>query len=272
MLHWVVNRFITGGAASNANLTSAAITLYVDTANDDITDTANLVIVKNTPGAPTVWTNVGKANFSYSPSANITSSAFTTFSTFTLGNLTGGTNTLPVTFTKWDAVKQGENAALNWETAEEINNHGFEVEHSTNGIDFETIGFVAASSTPSITNPYQFIHQSPGFGTHYYRLKQVDNDGKFTYTSIKSVKFDGKGISGVKISDGKLNFSASTNANETIAVRVLDTNGRLVKTLTLKGGNQQVDLEMNELACGIYMIHIQAGQENFTQKVLISQQ
>lgn len=269
--YWVVNRFITGGAASNANLTNANITLYVDTANDDITDTTNLVIVKNTSASPTVWTNAGKARFSYSPSANITTGNFTTFSTFTLGNLTGGTNTLPVTFTKWEAVKQGENALLTWETAEEVNNHGFEVEHSMNGIDFESVGFVAATSTPTITNQYQFTHQAAGFGTHYYRLKQVDNDGKYTYTSIKSVKFDGKGISGVKISDGKLNFNASTNANESISVRVLDANGRLVKTLTLKGGNQQVNLEMNDLASGIYFIHIQAGQELFTQKVMYSQ-
>ena len=69
---------------------------------------------------------------------------------------------------------------LSWKTASEINNSHFEIERSNNGKDFIKIGEIAGQGTSNSTKRYQFTDKNPGSAQQYYRLKQVDFDGKFT--------------------------------------------------------------------------------------------
>ena len=74
-----------------------------------------------------------------------------------------------------------------WQTLQEKNNSRFEIEHSLNGIDYANIGVVNAVENFVNKADYSFLHRLAANGINYYRIKQVDNDGKFSYTNVVKV-------------------------------------------------------------------------------------
>lgn len=109
-------------------------------------------------------------------------------SAYTLNFAADGT--LPVTLTSFAATFTNNQNSLTWATSSESNSLGFDVESSADGVVFNKIGFVASKSNGNSTSAltYAFQDKSATSGTTYYRLKQVDKDGKFEYSDIKFVK------------------------------------------------------------------------------------
>ena len=101
--------------------------------------------------------------------------------------------TLPVELLYFDAFpSNNQYAQLEWATATEINNDGFEVLRSTNGIDFEYIAWISGNGNQTSTHKYSYEDYSIETGiTYYYRLKQIDYDGQYEYFNIESVKLSG---------------------------------------------------------------------------------
>ncbi len=134
-------------------------------------------------GSPTNATddNTYSSDHKYREATNITS-----FSPF--GAKSNGSN-LPVELLYFYGEQQNENVLLEWQTATEINNSHFNVEWSTNGVDFIKIGEVQGNETTTDVQFYDFLHKSPVTGENYYRLKQVDFDGKYEYTNILTIDF-----------------------------------------------------------------------------------
>ena len=93
---------------------------------------------------------------------------------------------LPVTYSRWEAESDGKNAMLDWSVARADNNAGWTVEHAASRAPWEELGFVTGGS---IDNTY--FHETPGPGTHYYRLRQQDFDGTETYGEVRTVVFAG---------------------------------------------------------------------------------
>jgi len=81
-------------------------------------------------------------------------------------------------------VINNEEVSLDWQTASELNNDHFIVEHSTDGKDYTPVAHIKGKGTTSERQTYQFRHDEPFFGENYYRLKQVDFDGQFEYSKI----------------------------------------------------------------------------------------
>ena len=79
-------------------------------------------------------------------------------------------------------------AVLSWRTATENNNKGFEVQRSTDGIAFNDLAFVNGAGTSSLMHSYNYTDVKVVSGNNYYRLKQIDNDGRLTYFNI--IKLD----------------------------------------------------------------------------------
>lgn len=96
---------------------------------------------------------------------------------------------LPITLIYFTARTEGKRSLLNWETATEINNDRFEIERSNDGITFSKIGQVAGAGNSNIHISYQWYDNSPLKGNNFYRLKQVDIDGKFTHSPVRLVNF-----------------------------------------------------------------------------------
>ncbi|WP_347160200.1 T9SS type A sorting domain-containing protein [Pontibacter chitinilyticus] len=109
---------------------------------------------------------------------------------FRLTNI--GVSILPVEIMYLKAGKQGNNVVLNWATAQEINNAGFEVQVSEDGRTFRKLAFVPTrNGNATMKQEYEFTDKENGkHGTRYYRLKQLDTDGTFEYFGPKAVTFD----------------------------------------------------------------------------------
>jgi hypothetical protein len=97
--------------------------------------------------------------------------------------LIGGTDVVPVELTSFTAVHNNNQIILNWSTATEINNHGFEVERKTGDGIYLRIGFVTGHATTTEIQNYSFVDSKIASGIYTYRLKQIDFDGSFKYSS-----------------------------------------------------------------------------------------
>ncbi|WP_447643004.1 MULTISPECIES: T9SS type A sorting domain-containing protein [Chitinophagaceae] len=174
--------------------------------------------------------------------------------------LTGG-SLLPVRYASdLTAAKQGSSVVLNWATATEINNKGFNIQRSADGKIFSNIGFVAsqaANGTGTKTLSYTYTDAFPLQGKNYYRLGQEDLDGKSTLSGIVSIDVSG--------ADGGLNVYPNP-AKGTITVSglqagsnvaIYSANGQVVKQFTAAtSASQQVDI--GSLAAGIYFLTTQS--------------
>ena len=107
------------------------------------------------------------------------------------------TNVLPVVLVSFDAeylFKDNKSAVLlNWVTLSEINNEKFIVEKSIDGINFESIFIVQGAGNTNTKTNYYSVDENPFFGVNYYRLKQIDFDGKYIYSGVISVNNTFKG-------------------------------------------------------------------------------
>nr|GFD49470.1 hypothetical protein [Tanacetum cinerariifolium] len=95
---------------------------------------------------------------------------------------------LPVVLTEFTAVRAGRAALLSWRTASEQNNAYFTVEGSTDGVVFKRLGMVAGHGTSILAHTYQYSDTTligTATGTAYYRLQQVDANGKVTYSPLR---------------------------------------------------------------------------------------
>lgn len=93
-------------------------------------------------------------------------------------------STIPVELTSFTANSIEDWVVLSWATATETNNQGFEIERSIDGLSFNNIGYVPGFGTTTEPKSYSYTDQSVTSGKYYYRLKQIDFDGSFTYSSV----------------------------------------------------------------------------------------
>ena len=160
---------------------------------------------------------------------------------------------------------------MTWETASELNNDRFEVERSADGIDFGVIGEVKGFGTTTATQYYSFIDANPVAGTNYYRLRQVDFDGAFEYTDIKSVHF-GEATQSFSVfpnpASDELQISTPFFSNQSVDIHIFNNQGQLMKQQTF-GANNRHTLNISDLANGLYLIQLTSGNERHEQSVVV---
>lgn len=94
---------------------------------------------------------------------------------------------LPVDLTSFKVEQRNSEVLLNWQTANEVNNEYFEVERSIGGNNFTSLGFVDGNTNSTRLIDYSFVDSKAGSGQIYYRLKQVDLDGRYEYSDVISI-------------------------------------------------------------------------------------
>ncbi|MCF0054489.1 T9SS type A sorting domain-containing protein [Dyadobacter sp. CY356] len=97
---------------------------------------------------------------------------------------------LPVTLLEFTAKKEASAAALNWSTTYELNSDYFDLQHSSDAKDWNTISRITAANQSSGLKNYGFSHGSPSAGANYYRLKMVDKDQSYAYSTIRALYFE----------------------------------------------------------------------------------
>ncbi len=184
------------------------------------------------------------------------------------------TNTLPVTFKSFDGVMQNGQSLLKWTTTNEINNKGFDVERSTDGQVFNPIGFVAGQNNSGIENNYTYTDVKPVNGVNYYRLKQIDNDGKFAYSSIIQLKnviadFAWSVYPNPIVNDGWMQVQLPNAAK--VSVQVISSKGNIISMIdkgTLQTGTYSIPLNMNTVAKGIYIVKLNVDNKTYSKTIV----
>jgi len=190
---------------------------------------------------------------------------------------------IPVELTSFVASVIDGNVVLNWTTATELNNSGFEIQkgnHTSTLLsvtEWESIGFVNGNGTSTETHTYSFTDQNPVTGKSYYRLKQIDFDGSYEYSNVIEVDLT-----------LPIEFSLEQNypnpfnpitiiqytisSKQNVQLLVYNVLGKEIAMLVNEekpAGNYEVNFDASKLSSGVYFYQLQAGDFIEIKKMLL---
>lgn len=163
------------------------------------------------------------------------------------------TSPLPVNLLYFTGKTIDNQNHLSWATAQEINNHHFDVERSANGINFQFLEQVAGAGNSSVAKTYNLADPLP-YPITWYRLRQVDIDGNFSYSPIIRLQLNSAITFGIypNPTTGILNLSRSSN-NQSVQVVIFDLSGKLVLQKNFLSGTT-LPIDVRHLSNGSYII------------------
>ncbi len=171
-----------------------------------------------------------------------------------------GATALPIELSVFEAnVINEEEVELIWRTALEVDAEYFEVQRSAEGEDFDTIGEVAAEGRPS---SYDFTDESPLKGVSYYRLKQVENNGRFTYSSVEKIEIESKIIKSIRLSPNPtrlnsfVNLTAYEDSSATLQVVSMQGMVHRTESIEIQKGFNKFPIDAERLSSGIYIVSL----------------
>ncbi|HZW40573.1 MAG TPA: T9SS type A sorting domain-containing protein [Ignavibacteriaceae bacterium] len=245
-----------------------------------------------TPGASTklglvMWNNNGSGNWLWGrvPLQNPSHGSSVILDYQFIYNSTGaGVNPsidmvstpLPVELSSFSALAKGNNVQLNWKTATEKDNYGFDIERRVNNV-WEKVGFVQGNGNSNSVKEYSFVDNSVKEGKYSYRLKQVDNSGKYIYSNVVEVELSIPDEYGLT-----QNYPNPFNPSTTISYKlpmqskvqlnVYSISGELVSSLVNEeqsAGSYNINFDASKLATGTYIYRLIANDFVMTKKMLL---
>ena len=185
---------------------------------------------------------------------------------------------LPIELTRFTANECDNNVCLDWTTLSETNNDFFTIEKTKDGVSFEQVGIVDGAGNSTAAINYSLMDYQPYNGQSYYRLKQTDFDGNFTYSALELVDFSSESDFTFDLfpnpNDGTtMNLSISAEAGEEVLVVIYDALGResyskVIVTLDNGGSIYAID-PASKLASGIYVISATSKEEVCNKKLIV---
>ena len=178
-----------------------------------------------------------------------------------------GSSTIPVELTNFTAQKANTAAKLIWSTATELNNARYDIERSSNGKTFDKIGEVAGYGNSNQARTYTFMDEKPNVAVNYYRLRQVDFDGKETISKAVSVNFDKNASIKVypNVAKDKINIDI-TGDGGAADLSITNLLGQVVLTQKLQNTEGSLSVNVNELASGSYIVRVVSKGIELTQR------
>jgi uncharacterized repeat protein (TIGR03803 family) len=207
---------------------------------------------------------------------NLDGSAFTTIKEFSFVSEASGpaavldlnTSPLPVTWTHFTARKKEQSVLLEWKTAQEQNADQFIIERSGTGSQFQSIGAVTATGNTSSGSRYSFTDNDPLDNISYYRLKQTDKDGKFSYSKILLVNFERAARITFSPNPAQDNLTVKLPAGQKVkAITIVDVSGRLMRQQGQFNGST-ITIRVQGLSSGMYTARIETGQQTYHVKFM----
>lgn len=203
---------------------------------------------------------------------------YTGFSHFGVAkSKSGGGLPVELLYIKATAINN-EFIQVSWATALEINNDGFWVERSVDANNWTALTWVDGHDNSTIQHNYAYDDYAVAKGVvYYYRLKQVDNDGAFTYTYIVNAKLNGELTFNVmdfvpNPTSDFTNLLISSDKDQTISVKFYNTIGQQVlsEQININQGASNITFDLSILAAGTYMGVVNAANETFSKKIVIT--
>lgn len=233
-------------------------------------------LIKRTDASSTTWTEVTLSSRD-NDLRTLTVNDATSFSEFAIG--AGSDNPLPVEIKIFNAEYYNHQIHLNWQTATEINNYGFEVQRKNEYTDWTKIGFVNGNGNCNSPKNYFFIDNPANGSDFFYRLKQIDFDGRFEFSNELKLTLNTPNKFFVYQNypnpfNPETRISYQISAFSHVSLKVYDVLGREIATLVtgfqLPGiYNYQLFTSNYQMASGIYFYTLYADNFVLTKKMLL---
>lgn len=181
-------------------------------------------------------------------------------------NIVATSAVLPVELTSFKASKLGNQSQLDWTTAYESDNQHFTIERSKDAKNFKQIGIVNSKGASYENQDYTFIDPSPAKGYNYYRLKQVNFDGKYDYSKVEMVTLKGYAEVMLYPNPAKESITLETFATDKHEVKIMDYMGRVWLSKTLE--NEINQLNIASLPKGLYFLESYIDNELVRKKIV----
>lgn len=220
-------------------------------------DRTNAFVTQYTNGA---WGNLSPQAATGSNPYSLSENGIPTVSIFTVAS---DAAVLPVELLYFYGEKTGANVQLYWQTASEINNAYFDVEWSVDGNDFQKIGQIAGAGTTSETQFYDFLHTRPSSGNNYYRLKQVNFDGKFEYSNLVVIEFQTTKSDFQIYPNPASDYISIDQVKEGELAQIFNAHGQLIEAFQIQG--LSIQYSVSHFPEGAYFIKI----SNTVKRVMI---
>lgn len=241
--------FYLDGVAGSGTFLESELYLLIDSDDGDFSNAAQIA--------------AGRSFNSATGELTFTGVTFTDGDWFTVGRQF---DQLPVELAMFDAEAIEETVKLEWLTVSEKDNDYFQIERSQDAINFTSIGTVEGMGTTTLSTTYHFVDEDPLHGISYYRLKQVDVDGAFDYSDIRSVEVE-----------RTLDVMLYPNPTQgTFVVRGSDVKGSTI-VVVAPSGRQLHQLQANvfgqnvslsNCAKGMYFVYVTKGERKITLRVI----
>lgn len=182
---------------------------------------------------------------------------------------------LPIELLEFNAtpMKDEHDVLLEWVTASESNNDYFTIERSRNALDWDSLFVVDGAGNSSEMLDYTDLDPNPYPGVSYYRLKQTDFDGNYSYSGIRSVNFEGLDIITVypNPSNGYMHMLINSKTDSDATIHVHDVTGRVVYSQQIKvtANVAEYFLDLTGLATGAYSLKVTLTDQTYYDQINI---
>ena len=223
----------------------------------------------------TLMYRTGAINSNASSKTRQTSLFFKSF------NLTNKNIALPIKLISFNASLNNNNVSLNWATASEVNNDYFTIERSKDGQNFEALLTKRGAGNSTVRRDYEANDPNPFQGYSYYRLKQTDYDGRFTYSKVETIKnkggndIDEAAVEITAISPNpfgdefKIDFILKQKTE--VEISMVNTKGEIIfrETVIAEDGYNSYKFNDNKgLTSGYYFVSVSYKGQKVTKKIL----
>ncbi len=193
---------------------------------------------------------------------------------YTLGTRNFNVSPLPIELISFEALYKNNEVLLNWSTASEKNNAYFTLEKSQDGLFFEAFERIKSLGNSSTRTDYSSKDSDPGSGRMYYRLKQTDTDGRFSYSNIVDADIDAEGSIRVfpNPCTGSFQLQFLHFKGEVLHFSISDVAGKIYKTHThfVTENDETLSSPLGEdLKPGLYLLLVEANGKSHRQKILV---
>ena len=305
---WLIGRYWNVSLLSGSLSTTVDVRFFVDPAEVTQAENEATAFLNNTAAATnmTALTFFKTVSSTFDPATSLVNGEFTfapAYLPYTTGTLngvnyyeltgltsfSGGTggfsvndsgSPLPVELLEFNvSTVDNQFIRLDWATASEINNDGFEVLRSSDGVNFERIAWIGGNGNSTEMNEYVFNDRGVDKGmTYYYQLKQIDYDGQYEYFDIKSAHLDGKTtftVGALVPNPSKGNsvvaVQVETTSGEVLTLDIYDRIGAKVKSMTyvLYAAENGLDIDISDLEEGTYFLSFESSMGTETKKLVV---
>ena len=183
---------------------------------------------------------------------------------------------LPLTWLSFDAENwQGKWSRLTWKTASESNTDRFEIERGTDAVNFVKIATVKAAGNSATVKQYTMDDVAPVKGFNYYRIKQVDLNGRFSYSPARLVRFDANTNNIIRIYPNPATAYIDVEIPETMRrenaiINIIALNGTVVEHVQVAAGsNSLIRLNVAKLARAAYTVHLISESTTVAKQIVL---